>query len=590
MMKGFRVVVILAMAFVIAHCGDNNVSVSTGPGVVPAPGTFTGTLSDGGSIRIEVGSIEEVVFDCGNEQIQETFTPPGKIESDGTFSVGFSDGGREFRVRGTFRDTNAVDGTIDDEDNQCDVSFDASRGVPTTATPAPTGVAPTPTGVAPTPTGVAPTPTGVAPTPTAGGPTEVGPTETPPGGGTARPTATPTVTAPRPSGSPCPMGVEVIGTAGDNKILDTGWTGIAHNQSVIQDGKLSFGLENCDSPVRPCGQCDVAGPIPNPKAGAGDIDSQRCVSDTSISCDATTPCPSGACEFFFGAPLPLSAGGVSTCVTNQVDGPISGTANVESGAFASQIKLKSTVFLVSDVAQPCPLCVGDTTVNDGTKGGTCDGGQGYAKNGAACDGNGRSTLFGTTSFDCPPATSTRLASLEIDLSGGSSTVKRTLTSSSPNCTGAPGKKCLCPAGAGGTGAATAPNACVDEFDTEGVDESICAPVSGKPNEGQCPGQPIDQNCEHDTFRGCSSNADCTFPDDKCITVPRPCFLDNGIVGNSVSAVGVPDKPVNGESDPTFASIFCIPFTGRASVDAVAGLPGPGRIELPLHAKEIPAKK
>jgi hypothetical protein len=149
MKNWLRIVGILAMAFAVAHCGDSDVRVSTdGGGVRPSPGTFTGTLSDGGSIRIEVGSIEEVVFDCDDEQIQETFSPPREINDDGTFSVKFSDGGRDFHVTGTFRDNNTVDGEINDEDNHCDVSYDAFRGGGgTTATPArtPTGVGPTPT-------------------------------------------------------------------------------------------------------------------------------------------------------------------------------------------------------------------------------------------------------------------------------------------------------------------------------------------------------------------------------------------------------------------------------------------------------------
>ena len=138
-----RLFMSVAMAMVIAHCGDSDVRVSTGPGTNPSPGTFNGSLSDGGSIRIEVGSIEEIAFDCDDERIQETFTPPQPIDSDGTFNVKFEDGGRDFRVQGTFRDNNTVDGTINDEDNECDVSFDAFRGdgpVPT-ATPARTPTA-----------------------------------------------------------------------------------------------------------------------------------------------------------------------------------------------------------------------------------------------------------------------------------------------------------------------------------------------------------------------------------------------------------------------------------------------------------------
>jgi hypothetical protein len=580
MMKGFRVVGILAMAFAVAHCGDSDVRVTTGPGVVPAPGTFTGTLSDGGSIRLEVGSIEEVAFDCDGVPIQETFTPPKQIDSDGTFDLKFSDGGRKFRIVGTFRDGNDVDGTIDDEDNQCDVSYDATRGgVVTTATPART-----PTGIAPTPTGNAATSTpNEEPTSTPGGPTETpGPGATlTPGGGptqTSGPGATKTAT-PAPSGSPCPVAVEVVGTAGSQKVLDTGWTGLAHNQTVISDGKLTFTVSGCDSPVRPCGTCDVSGPIQNLKADQGDINAHRCSNDTSIKCDNDGGCTSpGKCAFFFGAPLPLSAGGVSTCVTNQVNGTVTGTVNVESGAFASALNLSSRVFNAIELAQPCPTC-SDTTLNDGTKGGTCSGGP---KNGQPCDSNGSSAVpsFGKTSFDCPPNPGAVITTLSISLDGSSGTETMALTASSPPCSAAAGKKCFCPS----DGQVTQPNACLDDTATPSVDESQCAADSQ--TEGHCAAGPIDPLCRIETFRGCLGDSDCPAAGDSCITQNRPCYLDNGAVGGSVKAIGMADPPDNnGESDPTFAALFCVGKT-NAAVNAAAGLPGLGRIELPIHSKEI----
>ncbi len=581
MTKGFRVVGILGMALAIAHCGDSDVRVSTGPGFVPAPGPFNGTLSDGGSIRIEVGSIEEVSFDCDDERIQETFTPPRDIESDGTFNIGFSDGGREFRINGTFRDDNTVDGEINDEDNECDVSYDAFRGGPgQTATPArtPTGVGPTPTG------GGGPTATaGGGPTATSGG----GPTVTPgpgatftPGGGGATSTPGGGATAtPGPQGSPCPVAVEVIGNSGSSKVLDTGWSGLAHNQTVIQDGKLTLTVSGCDNAVRPCGVCDVGGPIQNLNADAGDINARRCTNDTSIKCTDNAGCTSpGTCAFYFGSSLPLSAGGVSTCVTNQVNGAVTGTANVETGTFESQLTLRSRVYNAIETAVPCPICVGDGSVNDGTKGGTCSGG---AKNGQACDGNGRSTVpsFGTTSLDCPPNPGALIATLPIDLDGSSGTETIALTDSSPGCTGAAGKKCFCPA----EGQTTKPNGCIDTTDTAG-DDSLCA-ASGSATEGRCP-QTIYQHCAIQDFLGCLADTDCPQSGDTCVTEPLPCFLDNGVVGGSVTAIGMADPPTNGESDPTLAALFCVGRTSAAAVNAAGGLPGLGRIELPLHSKEI----
>ena len=133
---------------------------------------------------------------------------------------------------------------------------------------------------------------------------------------------------------PVPSPSRSRATPAAKKVLDSGWTGLAHNATVISDGKLTFTLD-CTPENRPCGVCQVGGPIQNLDADQGDINARRCSNDTSIKCTATAACGSGTCDFFFGAPLPLAAGGIGTCVTNQVNGAVSGTANIESGAFAS---------------------------------------------------------------------------------------------------------------------------------------------------------------------------------------------------------------------------------------------------------------
>ncbi len=560
-MKGLRIVGALAMAFAVMHCGDSDVRVSTGPGIVPSPGTFSGTLSDGGSIVIGVGSIESVLFDCDEETISETFTPPRDIESDGSFSVGFSEGGREFRVEGVFRDNNTVDGTINDEENECDVSFDAFRGGPGT----------TPTVVrTPTP-GVDPTSTGVA----TAEPTNTDPnvtlTPTPAISVSGDPSVTVSVTP-----KPCPIAAEVVGNAGDAKVLDTGWTGIAHDATVVDNGKLTFTVD-CPTDTRPCGTCNVSGPIANANADSGDIASQRCTNDTSVKCTTSADCSGGTCEFYFGAPLPLSAGGVSTCVTNQVSGSVSGTANVESGEFESSITLVSRVFTGISNERPCPVCgTGSGTPNDGQPDGNCVGG---VRDGQPCDINGVSPIpaFGATSLDCPPPSGAVLANLSIALSGSSGTETRTLSAASPNCTAffGPGvtKECFCEAGGSEP---TAPNACVD---------LTCTDQGG--GEGACENGPIDTNCAIESFRGCITGADCPAPGDSCGAKLRPCYLDNGEVGGSVSVTGQADAPdANGRANPVFATLFCAPSTGGTAVNRAGGLPGLGRLRLPLVTQEI----
>lgn len=567
MKKGLQVAGILAMALAIAHCGDSDVRVSTGPGVAPSPGTFNGELSDGGSITLEVGSIEAITFDCDEEVITETFTPPQEVENDGTFVLKFSDGGRQFRVEGQFRDNNTVDGVINDEDNECDVTFDAFRDPSVNPTPVRT---PTPGSSNPVATA---TTNGTDATPTGG--TTGGPTFTP-GGDDPTPTPTSTTVV----NNACPVAVEVEGKAGSQRVLDSGWTGLAHNATVVSDGVLTFTLD-CTPETRPCGVCQVGGPIANLNADDGAINSQRCSEDPSKKCTTGgSECSAPAnCVFFFGAPLPLSAGGVSSCVVNQVNGAVSGTANIETGAFATTLNLTSRVAL-GPTDEPCPTCEGDGGVNDGTAGGTCNGG---ARNGQACDVNGVSPIpsFGSTSLDCQPASF--VSALSIALDGSSGTETEAITASSPNCLGAIGKKCFCPAA--GT-QPTQPNACLDDTAVDG-DQSLCVPISGGSNQGECPALADTVCSPTETFRGCLSNNDCTPGiGDTCIAVKRPCYLDNGTVGGTVTAIGKADPPTNGVSNPTFASLFCIPPVAQASINAAGGLPGLGRIELPLVSREI----
>src|SRR5689334_5572856 len=64
---------------------------------------------------------------------------------------------------------------------------------------------------------------------------------------------------------------------------------------------------------------------------------------------------------------------------------------------------------------------------------------------------------------------------------------------------------------------------------------------------------------------------------------RDCFLDNGAIDGTVNASGNAQAPVNDQSDPTLASLYCIGPTTSGSVNAAAGLPGLGRLELPGHA-------
>ena len=50
---GFRIAGLMAMTFLIAHCGDSSTHIRTGGGVNPSAGTFEGTLDrDGSTITV----------------------------------------------------------------------------------------------------------------------------------------------------------------------------------------------------------------------------------------------------------------------------------------------------------------------------------------------------------------------------------------------------------------------------------------------------------------------------------------------------------------------------------------------------------
>jgi hypothetical protein len=343
------------------------------------------------------------------------------------------------------------------------------------------------------------------------------------------------------------------------------------------------------------------------QAGPQNMATKRCTGDTSVQCTNTVPdcnVAGGTCEFFFGAPLPLAAGGVASCVSSQWNGTITGTFNQGTGEAGGSASVLSRVYTGGNtINAPCPICAGNDIPNDGVAGGTCSAG---TRAGLTCDSNGESPnpTFGKTSLDCPPPGGTLVATLPIDLTNtNTGTVTATVSASSPNCNGSPGDKCLCAscsgnssipcesdaecalAGAGtctnGAGEPRRPNACLDDT-TQVGDGSVCAATAG--GEGRCSEGPFDQHCAFETFRSCTGMpGDCPVPGDTCITEARECFVGhNGNIGDSITAVGTFNAgglPRNHTGTTTFASVFCIAPTGSTAVNSAAGLPGPGRLQL-----------
>lgn len=375
------------------------------------------------------------------------------------------------------------------------------------------------------------TATPAAPVPTATPTAGVNPTETPtPDGSPGTQTPTPASTS---TGAQCEgEALNVTVTSQEGSDLDTGWTGIAHNSVAIREASVTAALD-----------CPGGGP--------------DCTVDGSALVGTK-----------FGSPLPLSAGGVSSCVVNEFREAITGTYDCETGCGSSDVRILSSVYLVIDQNKPCPPCVGDPTPNDGDKGGTCDGG---ATPGAACDVGGISDLFqnaggappdaGRTSNDCIPSGSP-VGRLNIDLNPlTTDTVSQT---ASVNCLSAafPPGSCFCPG-------QVQPNACIPD--------GVC------PASGVCEQNPPDGVCSGQTFRSCilanPPQQDCEdiAPGaGNCQPQNRPCF------DSTISRTGV-----CGTEEGTLVSIFCIPATNAPAINTVAGLPGPGAVALPSSQVRTP---
>lgn len=427
----------------------------------------------------------------------------------------------------------------------------------------------------------------------------------------------------------CPGHLEFTVAAGTPQgSLDLGWTGVAHDSPPIIEGTLTAQVTSCASPVKPCGGCTFTGPVDNIDAGAGQIDNHRCYGDPSIRCSSDTDCGGAVpCIYFAGAPLPLSAGGQSICMVHEFYG-VGGVFDTLDGSIENgSMTLSARVFAGILPSQPCPQCVGDSTPNDGTPGGTCNGGP---NDGLACDANGVSPIpsFGSTSYDCPSAPGSQIASAQFALMLSTSEQSSPIagrpncraagfagvqcpcdTCASPSgslctgdalCTDVPGstcggKRCLPGSGAntgtpcsadsectpgtcGVPGAPTAPNACAD---------GVCTETAG--HEGECLAGPLDSRCVIESFRTCVSDVDCPAGGDTCQAKNRECYaLGNAALGAyRFVAQGAASSPVNDDSSPTQAALFCLAPTESSALNLAWGLPGLGRINLTEQVRLLP---
>ena len=326
-------------------------------------------------------------------------------------------------------------------------------------------------------------------------------------------------------------------TVGDNADLDTGVSGISHNQGVTVGSQTFVCLQGCDLSTNPV--CTGSGET-NANGKTGTING-----DT------------------FGSPLPLLSGGVPVCVINEYRDDITlDSFDLSTGELAMKVRLLSKVHQTSTTEPaPCPNCKVSGTATIGAPG-RCERGP---NDGKPCTIDGL-TSFGPTSKDCPPPGSNNVGNLEIDLDLTTAQVNLPIDGfeGGATCLGPPagiGGACACPG-------QKRRNSCANE---NNCSEANCP-------SGLEPG--VDQLC-------CQGNSG----------VDLGCYPGQGAVETDIIRTGLasiayadPATPSGAWPDPTYpkttavdgslVSLFCIAATTSNVVNNVAGLPGPGAIILP----------
>ncbi len=403
----------------------------------------------------------------------------------------------------------------------------------------------------------------------------------------------------------CPTGIITTVSAGVGlngttaSRLDIGWKGLGHNFDV-PDAYSVVVSANCPLSEPPCGVCTTTG-IDTTAANSQLF--MRCTNDFSIKCDDLftndlEECGGSFCTYVLGPPVPVQAGGNPSCSINALATDLTGTGNVETGEAAAQTNFATKVFTggSSFLTQPCPVCVGDPTPNDGIQGGLCDEG---ARDGEPCDTNGYDATFANLnnnlglSLDCVPTSLENISGtglkISFELTTGASSLGAEVACDSPlgafdcfcgQCSGDTLIACRNDAECSGIGAGT----CTANTGGTGRQPNDCNNFGSCADIGDSKGECSDKSdswCEGlikangRGFLGCLSNADCIntsfpCPGDDCgpctLTQDRSCFLDP-IETQGVASVG----------DPVLAGTFCIPPTLNSAINTASGLVGPGRV-------------
>jgi hypothetical protein len=374
-----------------------------------------------------------------------------------------------------------------------------------------------------------------------------------------------------------------VPAAGERSLaVDAGWSGNAHDLQILEGAGFVADLTACDG------------------------------SDTLCDLDAAVA------GTRFGAPSPISAGGVAVCLPIEFASDVRGSLDRASGDVNMSTTMLIGVSPGLGVDQPCPACVpadGDPELGES---GTCDGGPGH---GAPCvvealADPGFGAKRGSSNACALPVA---IAEFTSDVTATTGAVELATTAASPQC-GASGftdQRCLCdtcntagfvpcrsdadcpasggvPGTCGGlrcltgpkeglpcatladcedapcgkTGEPTRPNACAD---------GVCTPAADGSGAGICLAGPLDGRCDAQPHRACIVDLDCPLAGDTCTFAARTCLPD------PIGMTGTPDSPVE-TALPTLVGAFCLAPTESPAVNAAAGFPGPTRFVWPTNLR------
>ena len=269
---------------------------------------------------------------------------------------------------------------------------------------------------------------------------------------------------------------------------------------------------------------------------------------TSAQTGSNLNCTSTGC--LFGAPLAVPNTGstpTSVCVINFASSGLNGMAECDTGATTADLPLSSVLYLTGDTStdpsasisgiQPCPLCSDGTCIGGPNSGETCTAG--------TTDLGGDPSY--PTSHHCPPAENFNIGTLPIAFSLSSGTVLWRGTAATND---------------------TGHTASVQQR----VFSGFCRDTNGT-GAFQTPPQKCWEN-------GVAVGAACAEPNESCEQRNQGAFGPNGGANRTILAIGSATSILGGSAPATLVSVFSIPPTSDATVNAAGDLPGPGAVALP----------